>query len=289
MQLTHAAPFSPHASDAQGSERTSAPDSSRNTRSRRRCTFRPSTAGPRRTRDSFRAGSQHVQLSALSAAHGARARRRGQCRRSRSSTWCRRFPRSSPWRTTPWCRHTSRRRTPGPPRTVRHRRTDTGRPRSCRRGCRCTQSRSRRRLRSCSRAWSSCSGRKSPRSRPIGYSHRKVGLHYLELAIVVVLIGAGLGLPIGVWLGGRMTDSYQIFFHFPDLQFQINPRILTLAAASSLVAALAGALANVRAVMRLPPAEAMRPRPSQLPARVQRAAADLVAVRPRGQHGVARA
>jgi putative ABC transport system permease protein len=95
----------------------------------------------------------------------------------------------------------------------------------------------------------------------IGYSHRRVGLHYLELAIVVVLIGAGLGLPIGVWLGGRMTDSYQIFFHFPDLQFQVDPRILTLAAASSLIAALAGALANVRAVMRLPPAEAMRPQP----------------------------
>jgi putative ABC transport system permease protein len=95
----------------------------------------------------------------------------------------------------------------------------------------------------------------------VGYTHRRVGLHYLEFALVVVLAGAFIGLTLGVWLGGMLTEAYTTFFHFPALRYRVDPRMLSLAAGSSLLAAVIGALANVRAVMRLPPAEAMRPEP----------------------------
>jgi putative ABC transport system permease protein len=72
-----------------------------------------------------------------------------------------------------------------------------------------------------------------------------------------------------------MTDSYSKFFHFPDLRYRVDPRMLTLAAGSSLLAAVAGALGNVRAVMRLPPAEAMRPEP---PASYRRAFSERLKV-----------
>ena len=70
-----------------------------------------------------------------------------------------------------------------------------------------------------------------------------------------------MGAGAGVWLGGKFTHLYQQFFHFPLLEYQLSGRVLTRAIASGLLAAVVGALSAVRAVMRLPPAEAMRPEP----------------------------
>ncbi len=93
----------------------------------------------------------------------------------------------------------------------------------------------------------------------VGYGRRQVGLHYLKLVSVVVLGGSVLGVAVGAWLGGELTQLYTRYFHFPSLAFTLEPRLLILALGSSLLAAVAGALGAVRAVMRLPPAEAMRP------------------------------
>lgn len=93
----------------------------------------------------------------------------------------------------------------------------------------------------------------------VGYKDREIGLHYLKLVSVILLIGAVLGLALGVWIGQYMTDLYVKFFSFPDLQYLSDPGVLGTALSVSILTAVVGALATARMVMRLPPAEAMRP------------------------------
>jgi putative ABC transport system permease protein len=93
----------------------------------------------------------------------------------------------------------------------------------------------------------------------VGYDNAQVGVHFMKLVCVIVLGGALLGLGVGAWLGGLMTGLYTKYFHFPSLHYRLEPRLLLLALSSSLASASLGALGAVRAVMRLPPAEAMRP------------------------------
>jgi putative ABC transport system permease protein len=94
-----------------------------------------------------------------------------------------------------------------------------------------------------------------------GYSDLRIGAHFLEIVLVVVLLGAGLGAVVGVWLGGGMVELYRPYYRFPDLAFHADPRTLTAAIAVALSASVVGALGAVRRATALPPAEAMRPEP----------------------------
>jgi putative ABC transport system permease protein len=91
-----------------------------------------------------------------------------------------------------------------------------------------------------------------------GYTRSTVGLHYFKLVAFIVLLGALLGVPFGVWVGGLMTNLYKQYFQFLSLEYRLTPRVLTFGIGISLLSALIGALSTVRAVMRLPPAQAMR-------------------------------
>lgn len=101
----------------------------------------------------------------------------------------------------------------------------------------------------------------------LGYDDRAIGLHFLKLVTVVVLVGAVLGLVLGVYLGQGMITLYTGYFHIPDLRFTMDLKTGLVGVIVSLLAAVAGAAVAVRAVVRLPPAEAMRPPP---PARYTR-------------------
>jgi putative ABC transport system permease protein len=109
----------------------------------------------------------------------------------------------------------------------------------------------------------------------IGYSRMEVGLHYLKLVAVVVVLGAVIGTVAGYMIGDMLVDLYGKYFHFPKLDFTLTPRVLVLSLAASLGAAVFGASGAVRAVMRLPPAEAMRPEP---PATYRRAISEKLPV-----------
>lgn len=93
----------------------------------------------------------------------------------------------------------------------------------------------------------------------IGYRDGRVGLHYLKLVSAIVLGGALLGIGVGWFTGQVLTELYTEYFRFPALAYQLQLRGVTAAVLISMLAAVAGALGSVRAVMRLPPAEAMRP------------------------------
>jgi putative ABC transport system permease protein len=93
----------------------------------------------------------------------------------------------------------------------------------------------------------------------VGYSGREIALHYVKLVSVIVLIGAAIGIALGVWMGGGMTNLYARFFRFPVLVYRLDVSVAVIGVLISLASALLGALAAVWAVARMPPAEAMQP------------------------------
>jgi len=93
----------------------------------------------------------------------------------------------------------------------------------------------------------------------IGYADREVGLHYLQLTLIITLLGAALGIAFGIWLGGHMTALYVTFYRMPGLAFRPERGLIVTALLVSLAAGLVGSLISVRRVIALPPAEAMRP------------------------------
>lgn len=97
-----------------------------------------------------------------------------------------------------------------------------------------------------------------------GYSDRQTAWHFLQFALVPVALGAVLGGIGGLYLGAALMRLYGQYLEIPGLAYQFSPALLLLASGLSLGGACGGALASVRRVLRLPPAEAMRP---QSPAR----------------------
>ena len=93
----------------------------------------------------------------------------------------------------------------------------------------------------------------------LGYAGRQITLHYLALVSIITVTGALGGVALGGWLGGAMTSLYAEYFHFPLLDYRIDADVVTTAMLLSIVAGAIGAMIAVRAVIRMPPAQAMRP------------------------------
>ena len=94
-----------------------------------------------------------------------------------------------------------------------------------------------------------------------GYTRIEVGWHFLKLVLLIVTTGVLLGTVVGVQLGRAVAVMYTKFFHFPLLEFRIEPSVTVMALLASVGAALGGTIGAVYRAVRLPPAEAMRPEP----------------------------
>ena len=105
-----------------------------------------------------------------------------------------------------------------------------------------------------------------------GFSNSQIGWHYLKFSIAIVASGTALGVLGGLVLGKRLVEMYHVFFRFPSLDFQLATSVVVIAIFVSTLAAIIGVAGSVRAAVRLPPAEAMRPEPpsSYRPALVER-------------------
>jgi putative ABC transport system permease protein len=93
----------------------------------------------------------------------------------------------------------------------------------------------------------------------VGYSNADLGRHYTSWSLVICLAGVVTGLVLGKWLGVAMVGLYNDYFKFPSLVHELAPGYIARALAIGLAAGLLGALAAVRRVVALAPAEAMRP------------------------------
>lgn len=92
-----------------------------------------------------------------------------------------------------------------------------------------------------------------------GYTRREIGWHYLQFALLIVIAGNALGVAAGAWLGRGLAELYGRYFRFPEIPYGIEPWVVLLAAGLSLAAAGAGVAVAIARVVRLSPAEAMRP------------------------------
>ncbi|MCC7539273.1 MAG: ABC transporter permease, partial [Deltaproteobacteria bacterium] len=108
--------------------------------------------------------------------------------------------------------------------------------------------------------------------RALGYSKAALAFHYLEMALVVVIVGSVLGALGGVWAGRAFTTLYADYFRFPTLVHRLDVSTLAL---TSLLATVAATVATLRVVLRatsVPPAQAMRPEapPTYKPSIIER-------------------
>lgn len=106
----------------------------------------------------------------------------------------------------------------------------------------------------------------------VGYSDLRIGLHFLELVLAISLVGGAVGVAVGAYFGSKLVDLYRQFFSFPNLRFFPEVRDAVQALAASFAAAALGAFSAARKVMKLPPAEAMRP---EAPERYRRSVLDI--------------
>ena len=95
----------------------------------------------------------------------------------------------------------------------------------------------------------------------LGYSSWQVGWHYLNYALVIVVLGTLIGSVVGRWMGGALISIYDVFFRFPALNFRMDYSALVIALVVSTVASFFGVISVVWMAVKLPPAEAMRPEP----------------------------
>ena len=93
----------------------------------------------------------------------------------------------------------------------------------------------------------------------VGYSNLEICLHYLMLAVLIALVGIGLGWFVGAWLARQIALQYAEYFDFPFLIFSTS---LWVYAASGIAAMLTTTLGAAQAAIkaaRLAPATAMQP------------------------------
>jgi putative ABC transport system permease protein len=95
----------------------------------------------------------------------------------------------------------------------------------------------------------------------IGYSNWEVGRHYYKMASAVTLVGALIGVSMGLWMGSGLVTMYAEFFRFPILTYHFSLSIAILSVATCFAAVYAGIYFAIKAAIDLPPSEAMRPEP----------------------------
>ena len=96
----------------------------------------------------------------------------------------------------------------------------------------------------------------------LGYTTRSVELHYLATAVGIALIGALLGIALGIPLEHALTSAYASELGIPLVKSRLYLDIFGIGILLSLIAALLGALGPTRQVAKLEPASAMRPSPA---------------------------
>lgn len=93
----------------------------------------------------------------------------------------------------------------------------------------------------------------------LGYTNTLIVLYYSKLVLVVVLLGAILGIGLGAWFGVLMTQLYAEYFRFPVFYYSFSIQAAFIGVLVSFFAAASGALRSIYQVVNLAPAVAMRP------------------------------
>lgn len=93
----------------------------------------------------------------------------------------------------------------------------------------------------------------------LGYTNSSIVLFYAKFVLVIVLLGAVMGIGLGAWFGMLMTELYADYFRFPVFNYSFSIEAALMGALVSFFAAGSGALKSIHQVVALAPAVAMRP------------------------------
>ena len=93
----------------------------------------------------------------------------------------------------------------------------------------------------------------------LGMPTAPIVAHYLKFVVIIVALGAILGIASGVGLGRAIIESYRGFFRLPGMAFALTPWSAVVGTTISLAAGTVGVVASLRSVVTLAPAVAMRP------------------------------
>lgn len=101
-----------------------------------------------------------------------------------------------------------------------------------------------------------------------GYSNQQLLVHFLQFGGVVGALGGLLGAAFGFWLAGFMLNLFRTFYEFPRIINRPYPGIVFGCVALGVTIAVLGTLRGAYQVMKLRPAEAMRPKPPEVGRRI---------------------
>lgn len=93
----------------------------------------------------------------------------------------------------------------------------------------------------------------------LGFTDGEIVVHYLKYAASVGIIGGLLGSIIGTALSGLMTNYYLVFFNIPMLTLKVYYYRIVVSVILSLLFCIASGFWGVRGVMKINPAESMKP------------------------------
>ncbi|MDD4089505.1 MAG: FtsX-like permease family protein [Tissierellia bacterium] len=93
----------------------------------------------------------------------------------------------------------------------------------------------------------------------LGFTDSEIVTHYLKYAASVGIIGGLLGSIIGTALSGFMTSYYLVFFSIPMLTVRVYYYRIILSVILSLIFCIISGFWGVRSIIKINPAESMKP------------------------------
>ncbi len=92
-----------------------------------------------------------------------------------------------------------------------------------------------------------------------GYGNYEIAWHYIKLVLIISTIGIAIGLLGGAYMGRGLSHLYSEYYRLPFLTYRLEWWLVAVAVIVSVTAACTGALFALYRVVRMAPAEAMRP------------------------------
>lgn len=93
----------------------------------------------------------------------------------------------------------------------------------------------------------------------LGYSNRKVFLHYIKYSVLVNLAGSLPGVFAGIYLSKGITMEYNKIFSIPVLYHRIYGEVFIIGILFSMVFCIIAGVQSARSILSIQPAQAMRP------------------------------
>jgi len=93
----------------------------------------------------------------------------------------------------------------------------------------------------------------------LGIKNSSIFMHFMKFGLFTGISGGIAGCVLGYWMAFETTQLYASIYTFPDLRNYIYPDIIALSMLISISFAALGTLKGVRKIVKLNPAESMRP------------------------------